>query len=117
MNRNKLLRNAILSTMIGITAIITGSTDNSTPRIDKHLAVVGYTAHIIQVPERMLDIGVFSNHTYEKFIHAVDYNRDGRYDAIYLYNIPKGDTLENFANIKTLDSLSQEVIEHGVEYK
>ncbi len=48
-------------------------------------------------------------------IKAIDRENDGRYDEIYLNNITKGSDIESLANLKTIQTIDQQV--RGIEEK
>ncbi len=48
----------------------------------------------------------------DKWIDSIP---DGRFDEIYLRNVPKGDKLEKYANLDSLNVLYNEVLENGFD--
>ena len=59
--------------------------------------------------------------SYERYLHAMDWKEregtfDGRFDEVTLRNVPKGDLLEKYVNLDSLNGLYKEVIESEIEF-
>ena len=47
------------------------------------------------------------------YLYAIDKDNDGRFDEIKLKRIPKGDSLEKYANLNSLEEIYKQISEQG----
>jgi len=109
----KTFRKTALAGLTSLALVIDGC--NSGKDIMQREAIMGNYKILFSIDGlgRHLVIKEGSDSTNTPFLFAKDHGKDGRFDEINLHYVPRGNPLEAYANIDSLETIWNRVIKEG----